>query len=129
MATKPRPSDRFRACAAFTLGDTELLNRPHITFVASQGFYVSELRPRKIWAKESLGGSRGARLSDTRVRPPRSVIVQCDLFAVVLLERGGYALDDAAPQFQILRYVGILMAFVHLCSNHELDAVVPHHAL
>ena len=43
-------SDRYGACTAFTLGDTELLNRPRIAFVASQGFYASELRPRKIWA-------------------------------------------------------------------------------
>jgi REP element-mobilizing transposase RayT len=53
-------SDRYGACTAFTLGDTELLNRPRIAFVASQGFFASELRPRKIWAKESLGGSQGA---------------------------------------------------------------------
>ena len=38
------------ACTAFTLGDTELLNRPRIAFVASQGFCASELKPRKIWA-------------------------------------------------------------------------------
>ena len=44
-------SDRYGACTAFTLGDTELLNRPRIAFVASQGFFASELRPRKIWAK------------------------------------------------------------------------------
>ena len=53
-------SDRYGACTAFTLGDIELLNRPRIAFVASQGFFASELRPRKIWAKESLGGSQGA---------------------------------------------------------------------
>ena len=52
-------SDRYGACTAFTLGDTELLNRPRIAFVASQGFFASELRPRKIWAKESLGGAQG----------------------------------------------------------------------
>ena len=48
-------SDRYGACTAYSLGDTELLNRPRIAFVASQGFYASELRPRKIWAK---GGDR-----------------------------------------------------------------------
>ena len=44
-------SDRYGACTAFTLGDTELLNLPRVAFVASQGFYASELRPRKIWAR------------------------------------------------------------------------------
>ena len=44
-------SDRYGACTAYSLGDTELLNRPRIAFVASQGFFASELRPRKIWAR------------------------------------------------------------------------------
>lgn len=38
-------SDRYGACTAYALGDTELLNRPRIAFVASQGFVASELRP------------------------------------------------------------------------------------
>ncbi len=71
-------SDRYGACTAFTFGDTELLNRPRIAFVASQGFFASELRPRKIWAKAGTakaapsdggdevgrGGARGAARSD-----------------------------------------------------------------
>ena len=44
-------SDRYGACTAYSLGDTELLNRPRIAFVASQGFYASDLRPRKIWER------------------------------------------------------------------------------
>ena len=43
-------SDRYGACTAYSLGDTGLLNRPRIAFVASQGFCASDLRPRKIWA-------------------------------------------------------------------------------
>ena len=46
-------SDRYGACTAYTMGDTELLNRPRIAFVASQGYYASELRPRRIWAAEA----------------------------------------------------------------------------
>ena len=49
-------SDRYGACTAFSLGDTELLNRPRIAFVASQGFFASELRPRKIWARPTKAG-------------------------------------------------------------------------
>lgn len=60
-------SDRYGACTAFTLGDTELLNRPRIAFVASQGFFASELRPRKIWVAKAAPydeGGRGAVRSD-----------------------------------------------------------------
>ena len=53
-------SDRYGACTAYTLGDTELLNRPRIAFVASQGFYASELRPRKVWAKSGTGKAAGS---------------------------------------------------------------------
>lgn len=52
-------SDRYGACTAFTLGDTELLNRPRIAFVASQGFFASELRARKIWAKSGTAKAVG----------------------------------------------------------------------
>ena len=57
-------SDRYGACTAFTFGDIALLNLPRVAFVASQGFYASELRPRKIWAREGEGAkgdsSKGA---------------------------------------------------------------------
>ena len=46
-------SDRYGACTAYAFGDTELLNRPRIAFVASQGFLASELRPRKIWPQKA----------------------------------------------------------------------------
>jgi len=56
-------SDRYGACTTFTLGDTELLNRSRVAFVASQGFYASELSPRRIWAR-AMGGTAKAALSD-----------------------------------------------------------------
>ena len=42
-------SDRYGACTAHLRGNAELLNRPRVAFVASQGFYASALRPRKVW--------------------------------------------------------------------------------
>jgi hypothetical protein len=51
-------SDRYGACTAFTLGDTELLNRPRVAFVASQGFFASELRPRRIWSRAGASADR-----------------------------------------------------------------------
>lgn len=45
--------DRSGACAAYPWGDTELLNWPRVAFVASQGFYAREFRPRRIWARGS----------------------------------------------------------------------------
>jgi len=41
--------DRYGACTSYHYGNLDLLNAPRIAFVASQGFYASELRPRKIW--------------------------------------------------------------------------------
>ena len=55
-------SDRYGACTAYSRGDTELLNRPRVAFVASQGFYASELKPRRIWAKgtaKAVGFDKG----------------------------------------------------------------------
>ena len=57
-------SDRYGACTAYSLGDTELLNRPRVAFVASQGFFAGELRPRRVWAKPTtteVVGSDGER--------------------------------------------------------------------
>ncbi len=54
-------SDRYGACTAYTWGDTELLNRPRVAFVASQGFYASALKPRKLWAKGATGAGKAAR--------------------------------------------------------------------
>ena len=54
-------SDRYGACTAYTWGDTELLNRPRVAFVASQGFYASALKPRKLWAKGATGAAGAAK--------------------------------------------------------------------
>ena len=53
-------SDRYGACTTYVLGNVELLNSPRIAFVASQGFYASELRPRKIWARAGAGTAKAA---------------------------------------------------------------------
>lgn len=62
-------SDRYGACTAFTLGDAELLNLPRVAFVASQGFYASELKPRKIW--ERAGSAKAARYDECGRGGPR----------------------------------------------------------
>ena len=54
-------SDRYGACAAYAQGNIELLNRPRVAFVASQGFYASALKPRKIWAKGATGAKGAAK--------------------------------------------------------------------
>ena len=53
-------SDRYGACTAYERGNIELLNRPRIAFVASQGYFASELRPRKIWAAEAARSDEAA---------------------------------------------------------------------
>ena len=47
--------DRYGAVTSHWLGNLELLNRPRIAFVASQGFFASELRPRRVWGREGGG--------------------------------------------------------------------------
>lgn len=64
--------DRYGACTSYHYGNLDLLNLPRIAFVASQGFYASELRPRKIWgrvrakARRSDEGGVGAERAKAR---------------------------------------------------------------
>ncbi len=51
--------DRYGACTTYMFGDPELLNAPRIAFVASQGFFASELRPRKIYGPNGPSGPSG----------------------------------------------------------------------
>ena len=82
--------DRYGACTAYLFGDPELLNAPRIAFVASQGFFASELRPRKIYGPakagrpdEGKGGgpagarssSEGAALAAPSPPPPPPVLI------------------------------------------------------
>ena len=46
--------DRYGACTSYYYGNLDLLNGPRIAFVASQGFYASELRPRRIWGRQDV---------------------------------------------------------------------------
>ena len=43
--------DRFGAVTSYTFGNVTLLNARLIGFVASQGAYTSELKPRQLWVK------------------------------------------------------------------------------
>jgi hypothetical protein len=56
--------DRYGACTSYHYGNLDLLNGPRIAFVASQGFYASELRPRRIWGRQDVRAK--ARRSDIR---------------------------------------------------------------
>ena len=56
--------DRYGACTTYLFGDPELLNAPRIAFVASQGFFASELRPRKIYGPNGPNGPAEAGPSD-----------------------------------------------------------------
>lgn len=40
--------DRWGAVTSYMLGEASLLNRPKVAFVASQGFYASDLKPRRL---------------------------------------------------------------------------------
>ena len=55
--------DRYGACTSYSFGDLALLDAPRIAFVASQGFYASELKPRRIWARAKARRANNALIS------------------------------------------------------------------
>lgn len=46
--------DRFGAVTQYSLGNLELLNDPRIAFVASHGFWASELKPKMVWRRTEV---------------------------------------------------------------------------
>lgn len=52
--------DRFGVVTQYSLGNLELLNGPRIAFVASHGFWASELKPRLVWRRNAPVSVRGA---------------------------------------------------------------------
>ena len=46
--------DRFGAVTQHSLGNLELLNGPRIAFVASHGFWASELKPKMVWRRTEV---------------------------------------------------------------------------
>lgn len=54
--------DRFGAVTSYTYGNIALLNTRLIGFVASQGAYTSDLKARRLWARDEAGAE--ARHSD-----------------------------------------------------------------
>ncbi len=68
--------DRYGACTSYHHGNLDLLNVPRIAFVASQGFYASELRPRKIWGRDMRAKARRSdgEGADMRAKARRSEV-------------------------------------------------------
>ena len=46
--------DRFGAVTQYLFGNLALLNGPKIAFVASQGFFASELKPKLVWRRTKV---------------------------------------------------------------------------
>ena len=67
--------DRFGAVTSYAYGNISLLNARLVGFVASQGAYASELKPRRLWAK-----------AGTEPRHPKQIV-----------EAGPRARDEKAP--------------------------------
>ena len=59
--------DRFGAVTSYTFGNVTLLNAHLIGFVASQGAYTSELKPRQLWVK---AGTEPRHPNNARDKPP-----------------------------------------------------------
>ena len=66
--------DRYGAVTQYAFGNLALLDGPKIAFVASQGFWASELKPRLIWRsvarakarRPDMGEKRGADMGGER---------------------------------------------------------------
>ena len=59
--------DRFGAVTSYTFGNVALLNARLTGFVASQGAYTSELRPRQLWVR---AGAEARHPNNAREKPP-----------------------------------------------------------
>jgi REP element-mobilizing transposase RayT len=46
--------DRFGVVTQYSLGNLDLLNGPRIAFVASHGFWASELKPKMVWRRTEV---------------------------------------------------------------------------
>lgn len=46
--------DRFGAVTQYAYGNIDLLKGPRIAFVASQGFWASDLKPRLLWRRDGV---------------------------------------------------------------------------
>ena len=63
--------DRFGAVTSYAHGNVALLNARLVGFVASQGAYVSELKPRRLWARNEAGAEpRHPDMAADASRPP-----------------------------------------------------------
>ena len=59
--------DRFGAVTSYTFGNVALLNARLIGFVASQGAYTIELKPRQLWVR---AGAEARHPNNARDKPP-----------------------------------------------------------
>ncbi len=77
--------DRFGAVTQYSFGNLELLRGPRIAFVASQGFWASDLKLRLIWREANVRGE--ARRSDMGGESEES----CEESREAISERGALA--------------------------------------
>ena len=64
--------DRFGLVTSYSYGNLGLLNERLIGFVASQGAYRDELRPRRLWAREAGTEARQPENKGTEARQPEN---------------------------------------------------------
>lgn len=64
--------DRYGACTTYSLGNIELLDRPKIAFVASQGYFANELRPRRIWAAKAARTDKSDKVPEEAARTDKA---------------------------------------------------------
>ena len=64
--------DRFGAVTSYTFGNIALLNAQLVGFVASQGAYTSELKPRRLWKRSGWQASAPAAYAGAEARHPNN---------------------------------------------------------
>lgn len=101
--------DRYGACTTYSLGNIELLDRPRIAFVASQGYFANELRPRRIWAAKAARTDKADRVSEDAARHGSNVSKDSALAERVLISTFTSAQEREALRLALAKGKPIIM--------------------
>ncbi len=84
--------DRYGACTAYSWGNIDLLNCKRVAFVASQGFFASDLRARKVWTRGAQGSTK-VDPSDNKVAPSDNKVDPTDSKSVAAADKETSQID------------------------------------
>lgn len=102
--------DRYGACTTYSLGNVELLDRPKIAFVASQGYFANELRPRRIWTAKAARTDKADRVPEEAARHGSTVSKDSALAERVLISTFTSAQEREAFRRALAKKTPIIQA-------------------